>query len=384
MRYSELKLAEATKPSMKLKHGSTRGHMAEFILGAAATAKLIAGSQNITANDTKTVMRKGATNLELSTFETNVAKDNVEFINIIKNQANKDDATDVENLIEQMSSEIDGSTTWANQDQGMKKLSKYFETNEKPDKLRVKSAGEEGQKASKVDVDVIYIKPDGSERVIRPISLKAGSNLLGQGSPRTFETFAAFVKDLGVELKPVPDYQEDVEKHVISILKQISADFNRDLSGDDLAAKERAVQDVYKFLDKHAGLNDKKLLIVQIEGPNFSAKKITKIREALKSVDLDASFKESGRPAVLIHEAGNPKALLFQIRYTYSPPRASSKDPNKIRPERHRMYVESGPLFERLATVATSKSKEPAKPQQPKPTSEPAKAPEPEAELPTG
>ena len=224
------------------------------------------------------------------------------------------------------------------------RFSKVFAENGQPDILRVKSAGEEGQSDSKVDVDVIYIKPDGSEKILRPISLKAGSNLIGQGSPLKFEGFAAFVKDLGVDLKPIDNYEENVEANVTSVLKQIALDFKKDLAGNSQPSKEQAVSDIYKFLDKHAGMNDKKLVIVQISGPKFSTKKINKLRFGLQTVDLDASFKATGRPAVLIHEKGNPKNLLFQIRYSFMA--SKTRDNGTVRKERHRMFVETGDLFE--------------------------------------
>ena len=69
----------------------------------------------------------------------------------------------------------------------------------------------------------------------------------------------------------------------------------------------------------------------------------------MPNIDLESSFKQGGRPAVRVHEKGKPNNLLFQVRYTYQAPRFSSSL-NRETPERHRMFVEVGPLFKQLAT----------------------------------
>ena len=96
----------------------------------------------------------------------------------------------------------------------------------------------------------------------------------------------------------------------------------------------------------------------------------------LSTVNLAASLKKGGQPAVLVHSVGNPKNLLFQIRYTYSAPRIGSD--GKSRPERHRMFVETGPLWKTLGTINRKDiEQEPnqMEPVQQKPTKKPAADP---------
>ena len=62
MRYLEIKEAAGDK----LKHGSSRGHMGEYLIGSAVVAKLIAGADNITTDDVMSVMNQTSATENLS------------------------------------------------------------------------------------------------------------------------------------------------------------------------------------------------------------------------------------------------------------------------------------------------------------------------------
>ena len=348
MRYYEIKEAAGDK----LKHGSTRGHMGEYLIGSAVVAKLIAGSDNITTDDVMSVMNQTSATENLSQTFTGSEGDEIDFINIIKNKANIADAKDVQALASVMANELNGAVKFANSDIYSKKWSKIFAENGKPDKIVVKAAGEEDQKGTKADIFLIYRKDDGTERVIKGWSLKTGSNLIGQASPRTFANMEVFFKELGVTLKPIADYEQNPAEHVVSIMKQVSDDLNVLTAGDDPQKEAQLIDNIAGFMDEHLTKRDPRVYIVNLGKGDYNAQTMRTMRSNLATINLETSLKLGGRPTLLVHSIGNQKNFLFMIRYSYSPARPSSKDPSKIRPERHKLVVETGPLFKTLGTIS--------------------------------
>jgi len=349
MRYREL-ITEAAD-SAKLKHGSTRGHMGEYIIGSAVVAKLIAGEDSISAENVKTVMTQTSATDNLShTFE-GVDGDVIEFVNIIKNQKNINDAKDVEALATDMQSEIQGAVKFANSDVVAKKWSRLIAKNGKPDRVLVKAAGEEDQSGTKADIFLIYVKPDGTERTIKGWSLKTGSNLIGQASPRTFKNMQVFFKEMGIDLEPIENYEENPAEHVVNIMKQVSNELNTLTAGDDTNKEMKLIDRVAGFMDEHLTKKDPRVYIVNLGKGDYSAQTIRKMRQNLDNVNLETSLKLSGRPTFYVHSVGNQKNFLFMIRYSYSAPRIDSKGKRKA--ERHKLVVETGPLFKVLGTIST-------------------------------
>lgn len=348
MRYNEIKLQEAKEE--KLKHGSSRGHMGEYLLGSAVVAKMIAGADAISADDVKKVMYQTSASDSLSTTFTGAENDEIEFVNIIKNQKNIADAKDVDALTQAMASELNGAVKFANGDIYAKKWSKIFAENGKPDKILVKAAGEEDQSGTKADIFLIYKKPDGEDRVIKGWSLKTGSNLVGQASPRTFDSMKVFFKELGIDLQPIDGYDEAPAEHVRSIMNQVVNDLNNFTAGNDDQKEATLVNNIANFMSEHVAKKDPRVYIVNLGKADYSAQTVRKMVSNLSTVDLESSMKTSGQPEVLVHSKGNPKNLLFKIRYTYSPRRINSK--GKEVAERHRMFVETGPLFKTLGTIS--------------------------------
>lgn len=343
------------KQTQKLKHGSTRGHLGEFILGAAVTAKFISGNEPATMQDMKKVMAEAGSSSQLAaTFNAtrkNVT-DVVVFQNIVKNPKNIADIQDTEATLEVMQEEAQAALAFANSDAYAKKLSRLFADNGRPDKIYVKAAGEEDQSSTKADIFLSYENENGEERMLRGMSLKTGSNLVGQASPRTYENMRVFFADLGITLPEMPDYDKDVKGSVEKILQTAKDQLNAMTVGNDENKEADLIQNIYRFLSEHAALQDPKLIIVNLGKGDFSVQKINKMLANLDQVNLETSLKTTGQPAVIVHDKGNIRDQLFQIRYTYSAPRIDSK--GKQKPERHRMFVEVGPLFKRLATIKRS------------------------------
>jgi len=354
MRFNEIITEKAL--SDKLPHGSSRGHMGEYLLGSAVVAKMKAGDQNISTKDAKAIINATSKKENLSAKFKGSQGDSIEFINIIKNQKNIDDARDVESLTTLMADELEGAVKFANSDIYATKYARLFAENGKPDRLVVKAAGEEDQKGTKADIFLIYKRPDGSEKQVKGWSLKTGSNLVGQASPRTFENMQEFFKELGITLKPIKNYNTDPQKHVLNIMKQVAKTLNSFTAGDNTQKEGLLIDNVSNFLNHHIAMKDPRVYIVNLGNKDYSAQTIRTMKKNLPSVDLESVFRytkgtggEQGRPEVAVYERGS-QLLLFKIRYTYSAPRVSSS--GKSLPERHRIFVETGPLFKKLSTIS--------------------------------
>ena len=350
MRFQEIKvpLTEASVAKEKLKHGSTRGHLGEFLLGAAIVAKFIKGDNPINKQDAIDVITKTAQTENLTALFKGDASDEIGFQNIVVNKKNIADAKEPD-TVRIMSTELDAAVKYANSETSVVKWSRIFAKNGKPDKILVKAAGEEDQKGTKADIFLYYFRPDGSSRKFKALSVKTGSNLVGQASPKTFDNMQVFFKELGITLQPIKDYQQNINKHVNSILAQAANDLNAMTAGDNTAKESKLVQNLANFLNQHVGKNDPRLQVVNIGQGDFSVQTVKKMIKNLPTVDLESSLITGGRPKVLVHSVGNPKNFLFQIRYTYSEARIGSD--GKSRPERHRMFVETGPLWKTLGTI---------------------------------
>lgn len=348
MQFDKIKLLLSEASSEKLIHGSTKGHLGEFIIGAAIVAKFIKGAEAISVDDATAVISQTATSPNLSAEFVGVSADKIRFQNIIANKKNIADAREPQTP-KIMSAELQAAVKYANSEASVVKWSRIFAENGKPDEILVKAAGEEDQKGTKADIFLIYIEPNGNPRIIKALSIKTGSALVGQASPRTFNNMQVFFNDLGITLQPIDNYETNVKGHVTSILNQVSTDLNALTAGDDDAKESILIQNIANFLNKHVGMNDPKLQVVNIEKGDYSVQTVRKMISNLPTVDLQTSLKSGGQPAVVVHRAGKPKDMLFQIRYTYSPARIGSD--GKPRPERHRMFVEMGPLWKTLGTI---------------------------------
>lgn len=345
MKINEI-LSEAVKE--KLIHGSTKGHLGEFLIGAAIVAKFIKGTGPISINDAIEVISKTAQAPDLSADFVGDAADKIRFENIISNKKNIADAREPKNL-QIMNAELQGAVKYANSEISVVKWSRIFAENGKPDEILVKAVGEEDQKGTKADIFLIYIDPINGPKTFKALSIKTDSNLVGQASPRTFNNMQVFFSDLGVNLTPINNYETNVEGHVTSILNQVVGDLNKLTAGDNDANESILIQNIANFLNIHVGKRDSRLQVVNIGKGDYTVQTVKQMISNLPTVDLQTSMKSGGRPTVVVHRAGNLKDVLFQIRYTYSPVRIGSD--GKQRPERHRMFVEMGPLWKTLGTI---------------------------------
>jgi len=160
-----------------------------------------------------------------------------------------------------------------------------------------------------------------------------------------------FFKELGVTLTPIDDYESQPERHVVSVMQQVSNSLNQLTAGDDPQKEAQLIKNVAGFMDEHLTKKDPRVYIVNLGKGDYTAQTMRTMRNNLATVNLETSLVTTGRPSLYVHTIGNVRNFLFMIRYSYTSP--------KVRPDgskragRHKLVVETGPLFKTLGTISS-------------------------------
>ena len=340
---------------------STRGDINEPLFAGAITTRFMKYPEPIKESDVKdTINAIRQENSLQKQFTHDNGIDKIDYIIKMPSEINRKDFAD-KDLFDNMATELKVDTTFVNSDRYTQKVAKLLSDNDRPDRIQVISSGPEGQKESKVDVELVYIKPNGEERRLKGISLKTGGDLYGQTSPnpkipKNFAAHKAWWERLGVKINDYTfeDYMENSLELVKNTFKMAKNQISAQLQGDNNQKEKLFLNNVIKFLDFAVALNDKKLEVLDIKGGKYSVQTVKRLAKNLPNVDLSVGT------LVNVHGVGqiiikgttkdNENIELFRIRHTYSEARVNKA--GKKRPARHRIFVVPGPLMTSLATVS--------------------------------
>jgi len=327
----------------KLKFGSSKGHLAEYLLGAAITAKFVKGPELINKEDVTNILSITSLSDDLVSVFVDNNGNNIEFINIINNVKNIADAKEWQHTCNAMSTEMQAIIAFVNTDNSILQYSNLFFNNNSKNYIKIKAIGEESQKSTKADILLTHVGPCNTEKVLKGWSLKNNSNRIGQASPRTFENMQDFVSFLGIKLTPIDGYNDNPKSNIKNILKQAAYA----LESQD---KSVLMHNLIRFITEHATKQDSRIDIINIKNCRHSVQSIRKLAAMLTSVDIEVIYDQIGKPRIRIQQRNNPSNILCQIRYTHSPQRLGSD--GKLRAERHRLVVETGSLFKQLGSIS--------------------------------
>ena len=340
---------------------STRGDINEPLLAGAITTRFMKYPEPIKESDVKDTINAIRQEKSLQKqFTHDNGVDTIDYIIKMPSEINRKDFAD-KDLFENMATELKVDTTFVNSDRYTQKVAKLLSDNDRPDRIQVISSGPEGQKESKVDVELVYIKPNGDERRLKGISLKTGGDLYGQTSPnpkipKNFAAHKAWWERLGVKINDYTfdDYMENSLELVKNTFKMATNQISTQLQGDDNQKEKLFLNNVIKFLDFAVALNDKKLEVLDIKGGKYSVQTVKRLAKNLPNVNLSVATLQNNHGVGQIIIKGTTKdnetIELFRIRHTYSPPRINKA--GEKRPARHRIFVVPGPLMTSLATVS--------------------------------
>ena len=346
-----------------------RGDIAEALLGAAVTAKLIRRGGDrigtITTDDIKKVLRsaiKDSDNqisLTVTDKSSEIADKIVYTLKLpsgsmymIQNVDNWELFTDL----------FDSAVHYANS-RDCERYSNYFYINGKKDEVRIVSDGVSDQKGRKTDVQAVVTTTDPKTGKVRArnlknvdISLKADSATYGQigagglthdeeawffAAKSTFESF-------GIILHKPEGKHEDIKSFWGKIYDQVAQKLTKALSQASVNKETTFIEKIADAINKQGSLGNQFLKLVNFEKGKSSIHSFSHIKRKLidQNIDLAVDYRSSknGIPSIVIydkHEPKKAKGILTRIRFYIGKEKAAT-------------YFEKGNLLHDLSRIDKS------------------------------
>jgi hypothetical protein len=209
--------------------------------------------------------------------------------------------------------------------------------------------GVTGEKTQKTDVWVYVTDEDGNPRKLRlNASLKVGGiGQFGQVGGDSEETQETLWNYFGVNVAPaMAAFKQaakggDTREAFASVYQYAASQIDNALQNSTAEDKAKMIDQIAQGITHFATLGDPKVELVDFSDGGFKILRFNNLVEKLKNVNLAAKYEgDKAWPQVEIHERGNPKNKLLQIRM-----KIENKPNGKIYT---RNYIEKGPLLEKL------------------------------------
>ena len=373
-----------------------RGDIAEGILGAALSAKLIKrGSDkigDITVEDVKLVLHTAltsATELKYTVADKNSqVSDIVNFI--LRLPSGSMDIIKNESMWSRFEDLFQSAVHYCNSADA-ERYSNYFYQNGKVDEVYIESDGVSDQKGRKTDVKAVVNTTDPKtgkviERTLKnvDISLKADSKKYGQStsggltqSPEVWLKNAnKLFMPLGITIDMPPNATSILE-FWIDVYQQAADKLNTALRGASANNETAFIEKIADFVKHHGTAGNVNIKLVNFEKGLSTVHSFNLIKQRLIDYKIDLAAKYaicplSGKPTIFIYDTKS-NAILTAIRF-YLTEKASTN------------YLEKGELLDVLTRVEKTRQP-PAKPTVPPPVPEPTNPipqQNPQQELPIG
>ena len=332
-----------------------RGETSEGILGAAMFAKFVKREPGedigtVTPADISEVLdslkKTGEDQYEVEVEDyDNEHADRVTFVLRLKTGPYQDLMDPTKRSL--LASEYASAAAYVNSSDA-ERYSRYFYINGRADQITIMADGVTGEKTQKTDVWVYVTDEDGNPRKLRlNASLKVGGiGQFGQVGGDSEETQETLWNYFGVDVAPaLAGFKKNIRggnaKAAFASVYQYAASQIEDaLQNATPEAKAKMIDGIAQGITHFATLGDPKVELVDFSDGGFKILRFNNLVEKLKNVDLAASYEgDKAWPQVEIHERGNPKNKLLQVRMKIE------NRPNGIY---IRNYVEKGPLLEKL------------------------------------
>jgi hypothetical protein len=355
-----------------------RGDIAEGLLGAALTAKLVKRGGDrigkIDITDIKNVLKQAVTRgdntmvVRVNDKNSEIA-DNVNFylrlptnsMAFIKTPANWDRVQDLFSSALEYCNGVDAE-----------RYSNYFYRNGKVDDVRITSDGVGGSKERKTDVQAVVYETDPitgkkTKRDLKnvDISLKADSDTIGQmtsgGLQAKPEVWLANANEmfnqLGVSVIMPSKGKNDIISFWNDVYKQAFNQLKTILAGSNANKETAIIEQIADFLEKQGsqqldketntwGVN-KNLKLLSFKGGTYTMHSFAILKKQLidKGINLDVKLvvgKASQKPKIVFFDTGATGLALAEIRYTQGAKKSSN-------------YFTKGPLMSELTKIEKHK-----------------------------
>ena len=361
-----------------LLHGDryNRGDVAEALLGASLTAKLVKRGGDrigkIGVDDVKTILKQAISRgdntmvVRIQDKNSEIA-DNINFylrlptgsMAFMKNPANWDRVQDLFSSAIEYCNGVDAE-----------RYSNYFYRNGKVDDVRIVSDGVGGSKDRKTDVQAVVHETDPvtgkvTKRSLKnvDISLKADSDIYGQhgtgglkATPdKWLETSNALFNQIGVSIT-MPRYKNDIMKFFLSVYTQATQQLKTILAGANANKETAIIEKIADMLEAQGSREknpetkewqpNKNLKLLSFKGGTYTMHSFSVLKQQLlnKQINLTAEMiigKRSGKPSILIKDVTSGD-LLTEIRFQMGTDKASN-------------YFIKGPLMTELTKIEKHK-----------------------------
>lgn len=343
-----------------------KGDIAEGVLGAAITAKLIKrGSDQIgviDVNDIKKVLGS-AVQSQSQTYEVedknSMIADKIVFnvkltgpsLEIISDPAQWNKFNEI----------FDSSAHYANSADA-ERYSNHFYKNGKVDEVMITSDGLSGQKSRKTDINVVVRDPaTGKVRNLKnvDISLKADSSQYGQvgtggktgGDAKWVASANKLFAPFGVTIEAPAEQSKDVVSFFKSAYENAAHQMMIQVADNNINKEASFVEKVADVIFHHATLNAPNVRVVNLEKGESTIHSFAGLKQRMleKNVNLDVDFTigRTGYPTITIFDSST-KQVLTKIRYF------STKTGDK---SAH--VFEKGPLLHDLTKVVKARTPQP-------------------------
>jgi predicted transcriptional regulator len=361
-----------------LLHGDrfNRGDVAEALLGASLTAKLVKRGGDrigkIGVDDVKTILNQAIARgdntmvVRIQDKNSEIA-DNINFylrlptgsLAFMKNPANWDRVQDLFSSAIEYCNGTDAE-----------RYSNYFYRNGKVDDVRIVSDGVGGSKDRKTDVQAVVHETDPetgkvTKRSLKnvDISLKADSDIYGQhgtgglkATPdKWLETSNALFNQIGVNIT-MPRYKNDIMKFFLNVYTQATQQLKTILAGANANKETAIIEKIADMLESQGSREknpetkewqpNKNLKLLSFKGGTYTMHSFSILKQQLleKQINLTAEMiigKRSGKPSILIKDITSGQ-LLTEIRFQMGTDKASN-------------YFIKGPLMTELTKIEKHK-----------------------------
>ena len=360
---------------------ANRGNTVEGVLGAATLARLAARpGRDITEQDVKKVIglfskqapldpsaKSSGGTIGFNSKEEGSIVDKFQGSVKLPNK-NYQDFLDWDFMMQdkQMAGFIRNIISYVNEAGIVGRFAKFFETNGRPDEVRVIADGVSDMSGRKTDIEMHYIDENGKRQVKKfDLSLKAGTtSQFGQataGSPKEtsakyafsrygFEQFKEIFGDFGADISSAENEflgASDLRQGVENIYRKAVQVFQEQLAGSDDDAEKKWLTQFVNNIKRHGTLNDPAVQLLQFETNKYYVLDFQKLDRLLSQDKLDLEVKGTvgktreggpGMPSVVFYNKHNPKEELIRIRA-------------KIDPDKVNNLIEKGALFKKLTKV---------------------------------
>ena len=333
---------------------SNRGETSEGILGAAMFAKFTKREPNedigtVTPQDVGNVLdtlkKTGEDQYEVTVNDyDNKNADQVTFVLRLKSGPYRDLMDPEKRPL--LANEFASACAYVNSSDA-ERYSRYFYINGRADQIVVMADGVTGEETQKTDVWVYVKDENGQPRKLRlNTSLKVGGvGQFGQVGGDTKETQQTLWNYFGVNVDPaLKNFDSSIKQDPREALKQVyeyaAKKINQELSGASAKEEATIIDNIARGVTHFATLGDPKVELVDFSKGGFKILRFNNLVRKLKDIDLEATYlDEKTWPELVIHEKGNPKNKLLNVRV---------KAENRPKGIYIRNYIEKGPLLEQL------------------------------------